>query len=260
MKSVLSVNKPLGMTPLACIERVKKRFPELSDQKIAYAGRLDPMASGVLLLLIGDECKKRDSYQMLPKRYTLTVLFGFETDTYDLLGLITKTARPDLLSIQEALKSTLSTLKGKHLQSYPPYSSARVQGKPLFYYARHNLLADITIPQKTISITEVTLDAIDTIASRKLYEEIQARLLTITGDFRQDDIKKGWKNKLEGGKEQYVTARLSIATSHGAYMRAIAQQLGESLGVPACAYSIVRTHVGEYSIEKALTLSSEAVE
>ena len=93
---VLPVYKNAGETPLECLERVRKQHPEFIHMPITYAGRLDPMAEGVLLLLIGDECMKKDEYLNLPKEYEVTVLFGFATDTYDLLGRVTEESKSRL--------------------------------------------------------------------------------------------------------------------------------------------------------------------
>ena len=66
-KKVLSIYKPLGKTPLEIIKEVKKQYPEYADESIGYAGRLDPMAEGILLLLISEENLKRKKYEKLPK-------------------------------------------------------------------------------------------------------------------------------------------------------------------------------------------------
>lgn len=88
------VYKKRGQTPLDCINEVKKSNPELLHLPLTYAGRLDPLAEGVLLILIGDECHKKDEYLSLPKEYEVTVLFGFATDTYDVMGKVVKYETP----------------------------------------------------------------------------------------------------------------------------------------------------------------------
>src|SRR3989338_8916844 len=86
MNEVLVVNKPLGVTSFDVIRDLKKRFP---GEKIGHAGTLDPLADGVLICLIGKDSTKRQSEFMdCDKDYVFDVLFGFETDTYDILGLV----------------------------------------------------------------------------------------------------------------------------------------------------------------------------
>ena len=90
MNTIILINKPISLTPLQAIRRLQSLHPELEGEKIGYAGRLDPMAEGLLLLLVSDENKKRKEYERLPKTYEFEVLLGIETDSYDVLGIITK--------------------------------------------------------------------------------------------------------------------------------------------------------------------------
>ena len=88
MDKVVNVYKPISPTPLQVVEKFREKHPEYAESKISYAGRLDPLAEGVLLLLIDKENKKREKYQKLDKEYEFEVLFGAATDTYDLLGIV----------------------------------------------------------------------------------------------------------------------------------------------------------------------------
>jgi tRNA pseudouridine55 synthase len=84
---VLKLYKKVGETPLECLERFRKNHPKFKNQKMTYAGRLDPLAEGELLVLVGESCKNKEKYLKLDKEYLVDILFGFETDSYDLLGL-----------------------------------------------------------------------------------------------------------------------------------------------------------------------------
>ena len=84
------VNKQPGETPLEALARYRATRPDLvATTPMTYAGRLDPMASGTLLVLVGDECKNKDAYLGLDKEYEIEVLFGISTDTQDALGIAT---------------------------------------------------------------------------------------------------------------------------------------------------------------------------
>jgi len=85
LDNVVSVYKKYGETPLECLKKLKNRPLKVP---MTYAGRLDPAAEGLIITLFGDQCHKKDEYTSLPKEYTLQILFGFSTDTYDLLGLV----------------------------------------------------------------------------------------------------------------------------------------------------------------------------
>ncbi|MEQ1499944.1 MAG: hypothetical protein ABL917_01060 [Parcubacteria group bacterium] len=87
-KSVHVLYKNLGETPNECILRFKKDNPEYADEAMTYAGRLDPMAEGVLIVLSHEELQNKDKYLNLQKTYEFEILWGFETDTLDVLGLV----------------------------------------------------------------------------------------------------------------------------------------------------------------------------
>ena len=88
MKDILNLYKERGETPLECIERFRRANPEYKNVPMSYAGRLDPMAEGVLIILAGEANKKKSDFLSLDKEYTFDVLFGFSTDTYDVLGVM----------------------------------------------------------------------------------------------------------------------------------------------------------------------------
>lgn len=146
------VYKNAGETPLHCLQRL---FPTNQDT-YTYAGRLDPMAEGLLLVLQGDECKNASQYYHLEKTYEYTFLLGIATDTYDCLGRITNTTsvvNDNMQRVHDTVQEMIGTLS----LPYPPYSSKTVAGIPLFKHARQNTLPSITIPQKTCRLLTISL-------------------------------------------------------------------------------------------------------
>src|ERR1035437_1661782 len=91
-QGIITLYKNKGETPLECLERFKKDNPEYEKERMTYAGRLDPLAEGLLIVLYGDEIKNKEKYLGLDKEYEVDILFGFATDTYDVLGKVTKVA------------------------------------------------------------------------------------------------------------------------------------------------------------------------
>ena len=89
--NIFNVFKPVGISPLDAIKILKEKYPELKDEKMTYAGRLDPLAEGALLILAGNAVHKKEKYLKLDKEYEGEILFGFNTDTYDILGLSKRT-------------------------------------------------------------------------------------------------------------------------------------------------------------------------
>jgi tRNA pseudouridine55 synthase len=87
---MITVYKNLGETPLQCLERYRLEAGIEAGVPMTYAGRLDPMAEGDMIILVGEECKGKDKFLPLRKEYEMEVLLGVETDTYDLLGIFQK--------------------------------------------------------------------------------------------------------------------------------------------------------------------------
>ena len=85
---VINIYKPQGVTPVQLIVKFRISYPEFKDTKIGFAGRLDPLAHGVMLLTIGEANFNREPLLNLNKTYKFKVLFGVETDSYDYLGLL----------------------------------------------------------------------------------------------------------------------------------------------------------------------------
>lgn len=266
MNSIVPVYKPAGLTPLQAVLTFKKCNPEYAQEKISYAGRLDPMAEGLLLLLIGEENKKRKEYEYLPKTYEFSVLLGIETDTYDILGKIVRQKdikilgysdikRRDHLTSQ-SLKNLISSFSGKRTQAYPPYSSKTVLGNPLYWWARQNRLNEIGIPQKEIEVYNLKLISLDKIMIQDLRFMIQERISKVKGNFRQEEILKVWNSFFNKTVfTSLTTLSFSISCSSGTYVRGITHEIGQKLGCGAIALSIKRTKIGKYSLKNTLTLN-----
>ncbi len=121
MQEIYLVDKPLGWTPLEAILELKKQRQELTDTPVTYAGRLDPMASGLLLLLSGNAIKRKQEFLDLPKTYYATIMFGFASDSFDALGMVTKSNVDVDVTIPNLLSATHS-LVGNYTLPLPAYS------------------------------------------------------------------------------------------------------------------------------------------
>lgn len=258
MNAVLSVFKPIGKTPLQMVILVKEKYPEYNNETISYAGRLDPMAEGVLLLLIGDENKKRKKYEALKKTYIFEVLFGVETDSYDILGKITGVNNDFVQEkLEEDVKHIIPHFLGELQQQYPPYSSFHVRKKPLFYWARENKLSEISIPSKIITVYDLRVLSSKMIDGKKLETEILSKLAVVQGDFRQDEIIKIWQNFLkQKSKKKFSVVRFEVICSSGTYVRSLATLIGKKLTIPSLAYTIKRTGVGAFTLENVLSIKT----
>jgi len=264
VKKVIILNKKEGETPLEALEYFRKKNREYENTPMTYAGRLDPMASGVLLILVGEETKKKEKYLAFDKEYDFEVLFGFATDTYDILGKATNTPlrRKRLRSgvdgvvlkkeLEEKIRENLKYFTGGFTQKYPIYSSKTVKGKALFQYARSG--EKIKLPSREVFVKELRLLKLKKINNKKLFENIERRIKKVKGDFRQKETLEIWHKKLLGENTQkqkqkdFFIASFKIKCSSGTYMRVIANSLGEKMNMGALAFSIKRTKVGRYTL------------
>lgn len=250
--AVLNLYKQLGETPHERLERLRVQKPHYEHEVLSYAGRLDPMAEGVLLCLVGSANKRRDAYLELSKEYVLDILFGFSTDTYDILGRVMETGETEGITRDRVAKG-LNEFRGHIDQEYPPYSSKTVEGKSLFEWARAGALGSLVMPGRSVTIHHIDVTAMYKIPESALLAYIEDGVARVTGDFRQDEVIRLWRRHLKkDGDRIFPAATVKIECTSGTYARSIANGLGAELGVPALALHILRSKVGEYSVEKSL--------
>ncbi|MEK7564409.1 MAG: hypothetical protein AAB510_02470 [Patescibacteria group bacterium] len=254
MKKVVVIDKKEGETPLAALDNFRLKNKGYEKIKMTYAGRLDPMARGLLLVLTGEEVKNKDKYLALTKEYVFEVLFGFSTDTYDILGKVTS---PPVFryiksynrkNLSNSIKDNLKYFKGGFIQTYPAYSSKTVDGKALFVYAREGL--DVPVTTREVNVKNLEFLSLRKISGKKLLSNIEKRIAKVEGDFRQQIILNMWDEKLntkiDKVDQEFFIAKFVTTCSSGTYVRAIANALGEKMCVPALAYMIKRTKIGRY--------------
>lgn len=267
--SETSINayKLLGETPLECLTRVRIEHAIGPDIPMTYAGRLDPMAEGAMIILVGDECKKKGDYLGLDKTYEFEILVGFETDTYDLLGVVkfsNEIASPtsasgrssDLLArlsgklgqtVPEApvgFASVLKSFVGTFIQKYPPFSSKTVGGKQLFQLSKDDILPD-EMPEHEVTISRLEYISTRSITKEELQKEIIRRIRLVHGDFRQEEILALWdENFRNATQKEYQIISCVLDCSSGTYVRQLVADLSAKLGIPLVTYSIRRIHIG----------------
>lgn len=253
MRRRVVIEKEIGQTPLAAIEAWKQMHPAYAHLPASYAGRLDPMASGKLLVLFGDECKRQERYIGLDKEYEVEVLLDLATDTGDVLGMPAYTGE----RWQGDMRAALSSVTGTHSVPYPAFSSKTVSGKPLFLYALEGTLDAIEIPVHDETVYRISLLETREVTKAELGEHIEALLAhaprtddpkkRLGEDFRQDAIRAAWQDTFAAMQDRSFTVlRLRVACASGTYMRTLAGRIGTELGSDALALSIHRTRIGRY--------------
>ncbi|HEY4515842.1 MAG TPA: hypothetical protein VJH67_01490 [Candidatus Paceibacterota bacterium] len=253
---IFNIYKQRGETPLEALQKLKAAKPELKGEKMTYLGRLDPMAEGVLLIATGldTEQKRKEEFLSLDKEYDFTVLFGFSSDTYDILGEIKEILPVIDLSESEIIK-VIQIYVGERDQKYPPFSSKTVGGRALHEWARIAELDKIVIPSRKITIHKINFKGLQKLLPKELLGRLLMDISKVKGDFRQHVALVLWKKFLENYHGSLYMGSFSAHVSSGTYIRSIVNDLGNTLGCGACALSITRTRVGDYKIEESLSLN-----
>ncbi len=249
-ETTIKAYKELGETPLFCLERVRKEHAINENVPMTYAGRLDPMAEGLMIILVGDECKNKEHYLGLTKTYAFQILVGFSTDTYDLLGKVITTVdslgeENVLTDSAQKIQSTLSQFNGTFIQKYPRFSSKTVSGKQLFKLALDDDLPE-ELPEHEVTITQLQCTSTRVVDKEILQKEIIRRIELVKGDFRQEGIVQRWNEVFKDIKQKEFQILSCMANcSSGTYIRQLISDIGEKIGLPMVAYSILRTKIGD---------------
>lgn len=251
--AVLNLYKELGETPLDAMNKYKKDNPDFQNEKMTYAGRLDPMAEGVLVVLTGEDIHRKDEFLSLDKVYLAEILIGVETDSHDVLGLIQSMSDKQVDS--SVLKKELDGFVGANELPFPKYSSYKVKGKPLHEWTRSGLISQIKIPLKTMIVQEVETVHVDKVLGEEVVKKCVQKISKVEGDFRQKEIIDDWEKNIDRIYEHQIV-HVRIHCKSGTYIRAVAEELGKRLDTGACLYHLLRERVGDFAVKdglKALT-------
>jgi len=155
MDGALVIHKPRGRTSHDVVEMVRRI---LGFRQVGHLGTLDPLATGVLVLLLGRATRMARFYSGRRKRYSCTIRFGYATDTYDADG---KALGPDLAPqvTRQALEPLVAGLTGRLLQTPPAYSAKKVAGRPAHELARKNRPVDLKPVE--VDVYEFRIDAVE---------------------------------------------------------------------------------------------------
>lgn len=242
--AVFCVSKKAGETLAELLVRFRKEKNLSSEEPLTYAGRLDPLAEGLVIVLSEKDRFEKEKYLALDKQYEVTVLFGVLTDTLDPLGVI-ETVKANF-EPKEIIKR-VEELEEITEWAYPDYSSKLFDGKPRFLWAREGKSRLLPHDVKHGKIVSVTAGELNQKTSEEILHEVKEKIAKVYGDFRQDEIIATWNEKFPKNHSWFL-CNLTIACESGIYMREVARVLGEKLGTCAIAYNIRRSKVGPYSL------------
>ena len=210
MDGIVIIDKPKDLTSHDIVYKVKK----IVKEKVGHTGTLDPMAEGVLLLLVGKATKYSKYLINHDKKYIVELLLGKTTDTLDVEGKILKEENVDLRILEkENVEKTLEKFIGEQKQIPPIYSAIKVKGKKLYEYARKG--ENVEIPTRKINIYNIKLLGID---------------------------KKNKKISFE------------VSSSKGTYIRSLCQDIAKALGTIGYMTNLKRTKLGIFDIKDSVSL------
>lgn len=239
MKKAIILEKREGETPLQALERFRSGHKKYQGEKMTYAGRLDPMVSGLMLVLAGDGVKEKEKYLGLSKEYEFEILFGFATDTHDILGKISNSQAIDGLG-KEDVRQGMRAFVGEFEQSYPVYSSPNIKR------ARRGEAPPAR--SHKVRIRALRFSGFRRISGRVLMQDIARRIGNVEGDFRQKEILRIWQTHLKNHRnERFLIGKFFVQCGSGMYVRQLVHDLGQQLRVPALAYRIQRTKIGKFA-------------
>ncbi|MCI5050715.1 MAG: hypothetical protein MRY57_00180 [Candidatus Pacebacteria bacterium] len=245
--AIIPFFKRYGETLDRMLNRFRKEQSFYTESKITYAGRLDPMAEGTMLLLTDEDVHAKDDYLKLDKVYQVEFILGAMTDSYDILGEITSYADAFDIPIAKVEESIANSV-GQHEQNYPPFSSKTVSGKPLWQWSREGSIDEIVLPSQEIEVKEAQYLGFNSYSEDNLSTRIQTSLSLVHGDFRQEETSMAWQQFFREHSGRYRVFEASFHVSSGTYIRSLIHDIGQQLGVGAVCLKITRKRVGEYEV------------
>ncbi len=185
LEGMLFINKPVGVTSHDVVQLVRHK---LSIRRVGHTGTLDPMAEGLLIVLVGVATKHQQAFQGHEKTYEAVLQLGAQTDTGDAMGTPVRTAPVPLLNTDD-LHALLRTFQGPLSQTPPAYSAVKVRGRPAYWWARRHQpvelsarmvhLFDVTLRECTADTMTFRVRCSAGTYIRVLAESIAARLGTV---------------------------------------------------------------------------------
>lgn len=221
LQKFLLINKPEGWTSFDVVgftrKQLRAQHPEQKNLKVGHAGTLDPFATGLLIVGVGREAtKKLDEFKAMSKTYVATIKLGATSDTYDKTGIIS-----DLkFKISDFRPPTIAEIK-KVINSF---KGKQKQTPPMFSAKKINGQRLYELARKGIEVERQPSEI----------EIYKIKILDYTWPF----------------------LKIEVQCSAGTYIRSLAHDIGAKLGAGAYCEELVRTKIGDYSLDDAVTPQS----
>ena len=230
ISGLLLLDKPQGITSNAALQEAKRLY---YAQKAGHTGSLDPMAIGVLPLCFGEATKFSQYLLNAEKSYRAVIVLGATSDTADADGEVIWQAQTNQLSDAQIIEA-LNGLLGTQMQVPPMYSALKVNGERLYDLARDGI--EVDREAREITVHDLRLEQI------------------VRSDFESPVLSQPIECAEAPANAEAIEIEITLTVSKGTYIRSLAEDLGERLGVGAYLGALTRTRVGKFRLENATSL------
>ena len=241
------LDKPVGIGSTQAVGAVKRALREAGEAKtkVGHGGTLDPLASGVLPIALGEATKLAGRMLDATKAYDFTIRFGEETDTLDLEGKVIATS--DIRPTRADVEAILPRFTGPIEQVPPAFSALKVEGERAYDLARagkevklrsrHVMIEDLQL----LSCVAARLDGVQPEADPQTFKEATQHLID--------------RRRAQAGKyEKLAEATISARVSKGTYIRSLARDIAQALGTVGHVTMLRRTQAGPFGLTQAISL------
>ncbi len=232
------LDKPLGMGSTQGVGAVKRALREggYAKVKVGHGGTLDPLATGVLPIALGEATKLAGRMLDSDKIYDFTIGFGVETDTLDLEGV--SVAVSDLRPTLKEIQVTLPQFTGLIDQVPPAYSALKVDGKRAYDLARAGEVVELAMRAVTIHSLQIC----------------HAELVSASMPQCQPSNREAWTLKRVQGDDKQSSITLTAHVSKGTYIRSLARDISRALSTVGHVTMLRRTKAGPFALPQAISL------
>lgn len=234
MHGWLILDKPVGLGSTQAVSAVKRALRRcgLGKAKVGHGGTLDPLASGILPIALGEATKLTGRMLDADKAYDFTIRFGAQTDTLDLEGQVI--AESDVRPAREEVAAVLARFTGPIEQVPPAYSALKVDGKRAYDLARAG-------EEVKLATRNVTIKALSPLGSG-------------SGEVFGAAVAANTVSSVSGGERALEEITLSALVSKGTYIRSLARDIALALGTVGHVSMLRRTKAGPFTLENAVSL------
>ncbi|HRI62244.1 MAG TPA: tRNA pseudouridine(55) synthase TruB [Saprospiraceae bacterium] len=241
--ALLLVDKPLGWTSFSVVNKIRYALSHrlgIKKYKTGHAGTLDPLATGLLIICVGEYTKKIEEFQAMPKEYTGVITFGATTPSFDLEKAVDATYPVEHLT-DALLQRVKQQFTGDILQIPPVFSAVKVDGRRLYKNARTG--EEVELPERPVRIESFEIGPL---------RPSPSTLHLPPSTFN----KKGVSIMLHPDYAEGLQADFRVVCSKGTYIRSLVHDLGRAAGSGAYLSSLRRTGTGGFSVEDAWDLDA----